>query len=204
MTDVYVSNLVPLGAIALVLGFNVTLISLIEIAKAKIIFYALIVIAIGIIVPYSAWAFLGPIYTPNWTFSLTTDKSTYELGEPVQIKVTLENHGSVGHSFTSVSSSPVEITIEYRYTNIHNFTYWTPVWYSGAGRRAKTEFMIPPHQSLERTFIWNQTTNAFDAPQIQSGICIVHAYIPLYTGVTTFSFEILTFAAETNINITST
>ncbi len=114
------SALISFGAYAMVLGFIVTLIGFVEVAtdkeslratKRKIILLALIVIAIGLTVPYSVWAIITPIYTPNWAFSVITDKPTCELGEPVQIRVTLENIGFIYHSFTSSSSHPVVVVI---------------------------------------------------------------------------------------------
>jgi hypothetical protein len=67
----------------------------------------LIVVVIGLVAPYSVWA----IIIPRWSFSIITDKSTYELGEPVQIKVTLQNVGSITHSFTSAVSNPLVVQI---------------------------------------------------------------------------------------------
>ena len=197
-TDIYVHNSIVFGAIFLVVGTNVTFIGLIEVAtdkaslqkrKRKIVSIALIVIAIGPIVPHSVWTFLGPIYTPNWTFSLTTDKATYELGELVQIKVTLENHGSVGHWFISCASNPVRVIIM-------RGAYHEHVWYSSNHDR-KTKVMIPARQSLERTFIWNASMHDPDT-------YFIRAYIPLSLDVSTMFFEDSTFTVEKKITLTST
>ncbi len=213
-TDIYVENWIVFGAIFLVVGTNVTFIGLIEVAtdkaslqkrKRKIVSIALIVIAIGAIVPYSVWTFLGPIYTPNWTFSLTTDKSTYELGELVQIKVTLENHGSVGHWFISCSSNPVIVKIMRGEP-----PNWSSVWISTTPTHDRiTKFMVPAHQSLERTFIWNQTIHHFyaSAGQIEPDTYTLRAYIPLSIKVGSRWIgwsEESTFTAEKNITLIST
>jgi len=207
-TDIYVQNSIVFGAIFLVVGTNVTFIGLTEVAtdkaslqkrKRKIVSIALIVIAIGPIVPHSVWTFLGPIYTPNWTFSLTTDKSTYELGELVQIKVTLENHGSAGHWFISCSSNPIVVLIS-------RFAWRQHVWISRSppSHDRKTKFMIPAGQSLERTFIWNQTCNCFPPSQINPDTYFIRAYIPLSVDVYAMWFEDSTFAVEKNIILAST
>jgi len=214
ITDIYVlrfPNLVDVGAYALVVGFIVTFIGIVEIAgerkilrlnRVKIIIFALSAIAIGIIVPHMAWTSISPNYTPNWAFLITTDKSTYELGEPVQIRVTLENHGNAPHWFVSVKSSPVQVIIWVRENGRSH------VWYSIYAyddRWEKTRFMIPPQESLERTFVWNQTGNAPFAPEIaRAGIYTIRAYIPLSIDVNTFAYEPYTFATEIRITITST
>jgi len=209
-TDVYVSDLVTFGAFFFVVGINVTLIGLVEVVtdkaslqerKKKIVSIALIVIAIGAIVPYSVWAFLDPVYTSNWAFTLTIDRFTYELGEPVQIKVALKNHGSVGHWFISCSSNPVIV-------KIMRGEYPT-VWISMSPTHdKKTKFMIPANQSLERTFIWNQTCNlyAFGKPahQIEPETYTIRAYIPLSINVNLKWSEESTFAVEKNITLIST
>ncbi len=219
-TDVYVPDLVTFGAFFFIVGINMTFIGLIEVAtdkaslqerKKKIVSIALIVIAIGAIVPYSVWALLEPIYTPNWTFTLTTDRFAYELGEPVQINVTLENHGSVGHWFISCSSNPVIVKImrgeparldwnRIKYSNTVIFASMIPT------HDRITKFMIPASQSLRRTFIWNQTNN-IDPDPIEPDTYTIHAYIPLSLRVGSrwigYSEE-STFTAEKIINITST
>jgi hypothetical protein len=203
------SALVSFGAYAIVVGFLVTLIGFVEVAadkeslratKRKIILLALIVIAIGLTVPYSVWAIITPIYTPNWAFSVTTDKSSYELGEPIQIRVTLENLGFIDHSFTSSVSNPIVVVI-YR-QNIHQ------VWYSSFNN-GTPEFTIPPHQSLGRNFTWNQTNIRFPEKEIEPGAYIIYAFIPqLGRFMTMMGSELIwgitSFVAKTNINITST
>jgi len=189
-------TLVSFGAFAFVVGINVTFIGFVEIAtdkkslqasRRKIILLALSVVAIGLTVPYSVWA----VITPNWAFSLTTDKSTYELGDPVQIKVTLENLGFIEHSLTSGFSDLVVVSISSRefsriwYNDIHVFDW------------IDTQFTVPPHQSLERTFIWNQTNINFPEEEIEPDTYWIEAYIP-------DSDARPLFHAYTTINITST
>lgn len=159
-------------------------------SKRKIILLALIVIAAGLTVQYSVWA----VVAPNWAFSVTTDKRTYELGEPVQITVTLENLGFIDHSFTSAASNPVVVQI-----------LWGPweVWYSYPFYIV-TDFTVAPHQSLERTFTWNQTNTS--NPQVwdqtyRPGTFVTRVWIPRSKVV--YSPFHSHFSAETSIDITS-
>ena len=194
-------TLLTFGAYSFIIGIIVTLLGLVEIAtdkkslqasKKKIILLALSVIAIGLTVPYSVWTLI----TPNWAFSVTTDKSTYELGEPVQIKVTLENLGFIDHSFTSAVSDPIVVQILRE--------PYSEVWYSDPFP-IKTEFTIPSHQSLERTFTWNQTNTSNPGLWNQTympGTYIIKAFIP-NPQFESFLYE-HHFKAQTSINVTST
>ena len=194
-------TLLSFGAYALIIGIIVTLFGLVEIAtdrkslqtiKRKIIFIALIAIAIGLTVPYSVWT----VITPNWAFSVTTDKSTYELGEPVQIRVTVENLGFIAHSFTSAVSDPVAVQILRK--------PYSEVWY-GDPFPTVTEFTISPHQSLERTFAWNQTNTSNPGLWNQTympGTYIIKAFIPNPRfGPVPYNPLLI---AQTSINVTST
>jgi hypothetical protein len=197
------SAFVSFGAYAIIIGFIVTLFGFVEIgtdkaslraSKRKIIVLALIVIAAGLTVQYSVWT----IVTPNWAFSVTTDQLTYELGEPVHIVVTLENLGFIAHSFTSAVSDPVVVQI--RWGILH-----TNVWYSHPFHIV-TDFTVAPHQSLERTFTWNQTNTA--NPQMWNqtympGTYVVRAWIPHAHAPWIYDPYDSHFSAETRINITS-
>jgi hypothetical protein len=195
-------TLLAFGAYALIIGIIVTLFGLVEIAtdkkslqaiKKKIILIALTVIAVGLTVPSSVWT----VTTPNWAFSVTTDKSTYELGEPVQIKVTLENLGFITHSFTSAVSDPVAVQV---LSEPHS-----EVWYSSPFPIV-TEFTISPRQSLERTFTWNQTNTSNPELWNQTympGTYAIKAFIPNPHSELVWDYDAL-FRAQTNINVTST
>lgn len=196
-----IPTLVNFGAFALVVGILVTFGSFVEIAtdkeslqtsKKKIIAAAMIVTAIGLTVPYSVWA----ITVPRWSFSVTTDKSTYELGEPVHIRVTLENLGYITHSFTSAVSDPIVVQILWEGRH--------EVWYSNPFHIA-TKFTIPTHQLIERFFTWNQTntSNPWMWNQTyKSGPYTIKAFIPNPQSDLIW-YEAL-FRAQTSINITST
>jgi hypothetical protein len=196
-----IPTLVNFSAFAFIIGILVTTGSLVEIAtdkkslqlsKKRIIGIALIVIAIGLAVPYSAWI----VVVPNWSFSVTTDKSTYELGEPVQIRVMLENLGFISHSFTCAISDPVFFSIlrdDYGH-----------VWYSKYYDKTATYFTVSSHQTLERTFTWNQTNIYQPEKELELGTYTIKAFIPRPQA--DFSLEVERdplFYARTSINITS-
>lgn len=98
---------------------------------------------------YGTWFVL----TPNWVFALTTDKSSYSLGQEVEITVTLENHGFIPHSITSPTANPVVTTV---YALYEDPTLSSQVWYSPYVLN-ETTFTVSPGQALVRTFVWNQT-----------------------------------------------
>ena len=93
------------------------------------------------------------VASPNWAFTISTDKRSYKLGEEVHITVSLENQGFIAHSFESGLSDPIVVSIEYQYTD-NPFT--TQVWYNHYNEDP-TVFSIQPGQFLERVFLWNQT-----------------------------------------------
>jgi len=170
-------TLVNIGAFAFIIGMLVTFGSLVEIAtdkkslqpnKKRIIGFALIVIAVGITLPYSVWV----IIVPRWSFAVFTDKSTYKLGEPVQIRVKLENLGFVTHSFTCAISDPVYFSIT------RKGGYYNHVWYSKYPDRTTTYFTVSSHQTLERTFTWNQTNIYHPEKEIDPGKYSIEAFIP--------------------------
>lgn len=200
-------TLVNFGAFAFIVGILVTFGGLVEIAtdkkslqtsKKKIIAVALVVIAIGVAVPYSAWI----IVVPNWSFSVTTDKSTYELGEPVHIRVTLENLGYIEHSFTSAVSDAVVVRILFQEIYLKRDYY---VWYSNPALIV-TEFTVSTRQPFERTFTWNQANTL--SPQFWNqtympGTYKIEAFIPNPQYEPMSDYNPL-FRARTSINITST
>lgn len=197
------SALVSLGAYAIIVGFIVTLFGFVEIgtdkaslraSKRKIIVLALIVIAAGFTVQY----LVRTVVTPNWSFTIATDKSTYELGEPVQINVTLKNLGLITHSFKSATKDPVVVQILLKRLNN---PFSLEVWYSNPYHEA-TEFTIPSHQSLERTFTWNQTnrSNPWFSNQTEiPGTYTIRAIIP--NPQTEFVLDKPLFLAQTSIEI---
>jgi len=160
-----------------------------KLSRKKLLLLLLGVLTMSSIVTHSVWA----IVTPRWSFSVTTDKNTYRLGENIQITVTLENHGLITHSFKSSISDPIAVSIEY--------PILSQVWYSPYNLN-KTEFTIAPHQTLERTFVWNQTNIHYPEKEIDPKTYTVRACIP------SFPYDPFTgpsiFWASTSINITST
>ncbi len=121
-------------------------------SKRKIIVLALIVIGIGLISLYSVWV----IIAPKWELSVATDRVIYELGEEVQITVSIKNLGFIDHSFTTVVGDPVVIEI-LNYEGQHDPRIWSTLTPQNLGSPALRDFTLSSHQSLERTFIWNQT-----------------------------------------------
>ena len=102
------------------------------------------VLTLIFIIPYTAYA----VTMPRWSFTVSTDKAFYKLGENVTITATLTNDGYITHSFTSSYKDPILI----RFSYVNNVD-----WYSDI-QRGKTEFSIAPGQSIQRTVVWNQTT----------------------------------------------
>jgi len=158
-----------------------------KLSGKKILLVTFSITIISVAVSSSVWT----IVTPKWSFSVTTDKPTYSLGENVQIVVSLDNLGFIPHSFKSSLSNPVLVTIETQSLS--------QVWYSSFHRNI-TEFTIFPHQSLERTFIWSQT-NIHYTLEIEPDKYYIVAFIPHATSNDTFWNRI--FYAETSITITS-
>jgi len=145
-------------------------------------------------IPWTVWV----IVTPNWVFYVTTDKPVYNVGELIQITVTLENRGYIPHSFTSPISEPIEIYIAYWIPG-----FGTTVWWSGHTLNSTT-FTLLPNQKLTRTFVWDQTDIAWSAPYNHTGKpgeYRITAFIPrtnLYP-----SYDNLFFDDATRFNITA-
>jgi len=159
-----------------------------NLSKKKLLLLFLGALIMSSIVTHSVWA----IVTPSWSFSVTTDKNTYRLSENVQITVTLENLGFIAHSFKSSISDPIAVSIEY--------PILSQVWYSPYNLN-RTEFTIAPHQTLERTFVWNQTNVHYPEKEIEPKTYTVRACIPSSSHPFIGSSIVM---ASTSINITST
>jgi hypothetical protein len=135
------------------------------------------------------------IVAPRWSFSVSTDKPVYKLGEDVQITASLENLGFISHSFASATSDPVVISIETRGLR--------QVWYSPYHLR-KTEFTLAPHQTLIRTFTWNQTNIHFPAEGIEPGDYYIRAFIAGTSSETWYWQDAILFSKGIGIDITAT
>lgn len=134
-------------------------------SKKKKIFLSVFLAAILVI----AAVILAWTFSYHWSFSVITNKPSYELGEDVYITVVLENVGYVPLSFKSVATNPVVVNIlDVRERSVGFFP--TNHNYSGI------QFTIPPHQSLERTFVWNQA-HRDSGEQAEPGKYIILAYI---------------------------
>lgn len=88
--------------------------------------------------------------TPNWVFTLATDKSSYVVGENVQITVTLKNRAFLSQSVaSSVNSSFVVRILPVDYSSM---TAWcAPYQYS------ETILSARSGESIVRTYVWNTT-----------------------------------------------
>jgi ABC-type multidrug transport system fused ATPase/permease subunit len=144
---------------------------------------------------YATWFVLAP----NWVFGLSTDKSSYTLGERVQITVTLENHGFVPQSITSPTTNPVVVAVYAR-----ALTVTTQMWYSPYLLN-ETSFSISPGQPLVRTFVWNQTSSSnpeFWNTTYMAGPYLIEAFIP--KSRVDFDVSSRLFNAYVYINVTAT
>lgn len=160
-----------------------------KLSGKKIVLLSFSITIIAIAVTNSVWT----IITPKWSFSVSTDKTTYTLGENVKIKVSIKNLGFITHSFKSAVSDTIVVGVEHQYNS--------QVWYSQF-HRSITEFSIGPNESLERNFIWNQTNIHLPEKEIEPGIYYIEAFIPNVNSDYIRSNPL--FHAETRINITST
>ena len=160
-----------------------------KLSRKKLLLLFLGALIISAIVTHSVWA----IVTPRWSFSVTTDKNTYRLGESVQITVSLKNNGLIAHSFKSSISDPVVIFVR--------TSFYTHVWYTSYHYNI-TEFTVFPNHRLERTFVWNQTDIYHPEKEIEPATYYIGAHIPGSLSEPFIDYEI--FRAWTIINITST
>lgn len=161
-----------------------------KLSGKKIVLLTFSVTMMGAIVTHSVWT----IITPKWSFSATTDKATYNLGEDVNIIVCLKNLGFITHSFKSRVSDPIVVGIGIDTRQ---------VWYSTFHKNT-TEFSIEAGQDLERTFVWNHTIrNPPDVGErVEPGVYYIEAFIPNANSNMPIGVDNL-FWTWTSINITS-
>jgi hypothetical protein len=141
-----------------------------ELSAKRFLLLTFSVVIIALAFTHSVWT----VTSPNWSFSVSTDKSSYRLGENIQITVSLINIGFIPHSFTSSISDPIFISISYFY---ENNPVGVEVWYSPVHFN-KTSFTVYHKQSLQRTFTWNQTNIHFPKEEIKPGTYSIKALIP--------------------------
>jgi len=161
-----------------------------KLSGKKIVLLTLGVTIMGAIVTHSVWT----IISPQWLFSVTTDKSTYSLGEDVTVTVSLKNLGFITHSFKSSLSDPIVIGID----SIDHDQVWYSLFHENV-----TQFLIEPGHDLERTFVWNQTIRNPSAvgETVGQGVYYIEAFIPDVDSISIGGDNI--FFAWASINITS-
>lgn len=167
-----------------------------KLSRKKILLLTFSVMVIAIVSTQSVWV----IITPKWSFSVSTDKSTYKLGETVNISMSLKNMGFIAHSFKSRVSNPVVMSIEHPYGD--NPTIRKQVYYSPY-RLEETDFSVESNQILQRTFLWNQTSVYSPEEEIELGTYYIIAFIPSAGSTMPVSVDNL-FWTWASINITST
>lgn len=167
-----------------------------KLSRKKILLLTFSVMVIAIVSTQSVWV----IITPKWSFSVSTDKSTYKLGETVNISMSLKNMGFIAHSFKSRVSNPVVMSIEHLYGD--NPTIRKQVYYSPY-RLEETDFSVESNQILQRTFLWNQTSVYSPEEEIELGTYYIIAFIPSAGSTMPVSVDNL-FWTWASINITST
>ncbi|RLG97764.1 hypothetical protein DRO19_05330 [Candidatus Bathyarchaeota archaeon] len=166
-----------------------------KLSGRKIILLASSAFLISVLATYSIWT----IVTPNWSFKVMTDKTNYRLGEIVEITVVLENCGFITHSFVSLVSNPIIVSV--RYVHPENPTVRVQVWYTPF-HISKTKFTLAPHQSLEKKFFWNQTNIYNPEDKIEAGTYLIEALVPSAESDIVGADNL--FYAWTMINITET
>lgn len=166
-----------------------------KLSRKKILLLTFSVMVIAIVSTQSIWV----ITAPKWSFSVSTNKSTYMFGETVIISVSLKNMGFITHSFKSKVTNPVVISIERPYGD--NPTVRKQVWYSPY-HPEDTEFSVEPNRSLQRDFLWNQTDIHSPEEDIESGTYYIIAFIP--DAQDDIGIRSKLFNTYTIINITST
>ena len=146
-----------------------------NISGKKILVLTFGVMLASAVFTHSVWT----IVTPSWSFSVSTDKSTYRLGELVIITASLRNTGFITHSFKSASSSPVVIGVEYR--GVLGYPMGYQVYFSSVNESV-TEFWLGPTETLEKSFSWNQTNTVipkfWNYQTYMPGIYSISALIP--------------------------
>lgn len=140
-----------------------------KLSVKKVLLLTFVMMVIATTVTHSVWTYV----TPRWSFSVSTDKSTYTLGENVKITASLENLGFITHSFKSSIRDPVVVSITKAYS-------MRQLWFSPF-HFEETEFTIAPHQYLKRTVIWNQTNILHPEEKNEPGTYIISAFIESVT-----------------------
>jgi len=166
----------------------------------KLLLRIAVISMIFVVIAYFVWFVLPP----RWVFSITTDKSTYLLGENVIITVRLQNLGYITHSFITCVSDPVIVSVEYQ-PGV-NPTVTSQVWYNRFHKNI-TEFSLGPNDSLERIFAWNQTNTQNPWVWNQTympGTYHIQAFIPEADDEIISGWGRNLFDAYTTINVTST
>ena len=166
-----------------------------KLSGRKIILLASSAFLTSVLATYSIWT----IITPNWSFKVMTDKTNYLLGETVEITVVLENCGFITHSFTSLVSNPIIVSV--RYIHPENPTVTPQVWCTPF-HISKTKFTLAPHQSLEKKFFWDQTNIYNPEDKIETGTYLIEALVPSAESDIIGATNL--FYAWTIINITAT
>ena len=142
-----------------------------KLSRRRILLLTFGVMSMALVSTQSIWV----IMAPEWSFSVSTNKSTYMFGETVMISVSLKNMGFITHSFKSKVTNPVVISIERPYGD--NPTVRKQVWYSPY-QSEDAEFSVEPNRILQRNFLWNQTDIHSPEEDIESGIYYIIAFIP--------------------------
>ena len=146
--------------------------------KLKKLTVLAVLLALFFITPYTVYA----IITPNWSFTVSTDKSVYKLGENVTITATLTNYGYITHSFTTIETSA--------WIRFYVRTdYWDTAWRC-LMQWNETDFSLASKQTIEKTVIWNQMVRKSALteeliPLNETGDYYVYAEIVLFYSDTT-------------------
>lgn len=163
-----------------------------KLSRIKILLLTFGVLIISTAATQSFWI----IVTPSWSFSVTTDKSIYRLGEDVKITVSLRNTGFITHSFESGVPEPAIVSV---------YLVTSQVWYSAYHEGVSQVFSLEPNGLLERNIVWNQTNIYFPDKKIESGTYGVEAFIPGIPDPRSWeAFGDSLFRAWTRIDITAT
>jgi hypothetical protein len=167
----------------------------------------LVLVAISIVI-ISITFFLSTkvIAGPNWSFTVSTNKPTYKLGEEVHITVSLENKGFIPHSFKLINDEPLYVGVRCQYPYLAGSML--PVWCTPFHEKYTDYYQeIQPSKNLEKLFLWNNTKNYSDQ-EIQLGTYKVGVYIarmtpPWASQTLRFTYHDTPFISWTIINITS-
>jgi len=123
----------------------------------KISFGVILIIVLVLLIA-SILSFFWVVLTPRWSFTVTTDKTSYTSTDDIRFTVTLKNTGYISQTITSGITQPVAVWIEVTAEN----GWWNPaVWDNGRPPNhlepANTVFTILAGNVLTRTFEFNQS-----------------------------------------------